>query len=313
MMGAIREKATGRSRILTWDCVVGRAGPPMCALALEDADVSGMHATIRWAGGAWELKDLGSRNGTYVDGQRLETGATRALREGSRIAFGRVEREWELVDAGSPRVMVLPLEGGEPLFLEEELIGLPSADDPQATVYRGADGSWTLERADQAPTLLTDGGTFEVDGRLYRLSCPKVFVETVTGSSREGTPAPGMSSTRLTFSVSRDEEFVHILASVGGRDIDVGSRVYNFLLLTLARRRLQDAEQGFPDTSCGWIDQEDLSHDPTMAPPQLNLAVYRVRQQFIRLGVDNAAMVVERRSSPRQIRIGTRHLAIVPL
>lgn len=312
-MGVIREKATGNRRTLAWDCVVGRAGAPMCAVTLQDVDVSGMHAAVRWTGGAWELKDLGSRNGTYIDGQRLEAGAAGELREGSCVAFGRIERVWELVDARAPTVMALPLDGGEPVLLEQDLIGLPSTDDPQATIYRGDDGTWTLERADRAPATLADGTMFEAVGRLFRLSCPKVCVGTVNAASGEGTSASGMSNNHLTFSVSRDEEFVHIFSSTAARKIDVGSSVYNYLLLTLARRRLEDARQGFPDTSCGWVDQEELARDPTMVTAKLNLAVHRVRQQFARMGIDSAAMIVERRSSPRQIRIGTRHLTIVSL
>src|SRR5436305_9435137 len=37
--------------------------------------------------------------------------------------------------------------------------------------------------------------------------------------------------------------------------------------LPISRRRLADAAAGCPDTACGWIDLEELAHDPTMAPP----------------------------------------------
>ena len=70
---------------------------------------------------------------------------------------------------------------------------------------------------------------------------------------------------------------------------------------------------GFSPASCGWVDQEDLARDPTMAPPHLHLAVFRIRQIFDRAGVVDSVLIVERRNTPRQLRIGCSHLRVVPL
>jgi hypothetical protein len=48
-----------------------------------------------------------------------------------------------------------------------------------------------------------------------------------------------------------------------------------------------------------------------MAPPQLNLDVFRLRRQFAALGIVDAANIVERRPRTRQLRIGTARLQIV--
>jgi hypothetical protein len=122
-----------------------------------------------------------------------------------------------------------------------------------------------------------------------------------------------VSHLQLTFSVSRDEEHVHLRVRCGSSTFDMGARAHNFLLLTLARRRLQDAADGFAETTCGWIYQEDLEHDPTMAPPGLNTSVFRVRRQFAVTGVADAANIIERRAGSRQMRIGTGRIAIVSL
>jgi hypothetical protein len=115
------------------------------------------------------------------------------------------------------------------------------------------------------------------------------------------------------FSVSRDEEHVHLHTTCGGSSFDMGARSHNYLLLTLARRRLEDAKEGTGDTACGWIYQEDLAHDPTMAPPQLNIDVFRIRKQFAAVGVVDAANIIERRPRTRQLRIGTGLLAVTQL
>jgi hypothetical protein len=91
----------------------------------------------------------------------------------------------------------------------------------------------------------------------------------------------------------------------------MGTRRHNYLLLTLARQRLEDAKSNLPETSCGWVDLEELSHDPTMAPPQLNIDVFRIREQFAKAGLADAAEIIERR--PRKMRIGTGRLTIEKL
>jgi hypothetical protein len=305
--------STGHRRILESEHVVGRDGPPRCALTIDDARVSGMHAELRWTGSAWQVKDLGSTNGTYLDGKRLQAGATAEVHDHSRIAFGRAECEWELVDAGPPAPMVVPLEGGEVVLLADHTVFLGSPDEPRATLYRDAEGTWTLERSDGIPVALAPGQIFEAEGRLFRLSCPKTLAWTVNAGSREPGAAAQITDVHLTFSVSREEEFVNLRASFGGAQLNLGESVYNFFLLTLARRRLADAAEGFPDMSCGWVDREELARDPTMPPSYINLAVHRLRDQFARTGVIEPSSIVERRTSTRQLRIGTARLTIIRL
>ncbi|MDT0344887.1 FHA domain-containing protein [Streptomyces litchfieldiae] len=45
---------------------------PQGDLVLQDARVSWRHATVRWNGQSWVVEDLGSTNGTYVQGQRVQ-------------------------------------------------------------------------------------------------------------------------------------------------------------------------------------------------------------------------------------------------
>jgi pSer/pThr/pTyr-binding forkhead associated (FHA) protein len=309
-MGAIREIASGRTQLLEWEHLIGRAEPPRCALTLSRPEISAVHAMLRWTGKLWELKDLGSTNGTYVDGHVVERGGVRALRSGAKISFGRQDDIWQLVDASMPTIMAVPLPAGEPRLLEDGLIGLPTHQEPLETIYCTTDGGWVLERADQTKEALSGGDTFESLGRLWRFCCPRAVIATVSTQGPE-TETLDAGRLKLTLAVSRNEEYVQATIGCGASTLDLGSSVYNFLLLTLARQRLADVAQGLPETSCGWMDLDEFEHDPMMGTPQVNLAVYRVRQQFARAGVENAAMIIERR--PRALRIGTPHLAVVPL
>ena len=63
--------------------VIGRGDG--CDLTLGDPDVSRRHLEIRNAGSGFEVADLGSSNGTQVDGQPL---SDMPLRDGARIRLG---------------------------------------------------------------------------------------------------------------------------------------------------------------------------------------------------------------------------------
>jgi two-component system, cell cycle response regulator len=63
--------------------VIGRA--KACTLRLPDPGVSRTHASIRELGDGWLLEDLDSKNGVFLDGERVRT---RLLREGDAFQIG---------------------------------------------------------------------------------------------------------------------------------------------------------------------------------------------------------------------------------
>jgi putative methionine-R-sulfoxide reductase with GAF domain len=65
--------------------LVGR--DPECSLVLEDAQVSKRHARLRWTGEGWALEDLGSKNGTSVNGAAA---AGQILTGGDWLSFGGI-------------------------------------------------------------------------------------------------------------------------------------------------------------------------------------------------------------------------------
>jgi hypothetical protein len=308
IMASIRELSTGRTLLLEPEHLIGRA--PSSALHLEQRYASVLHAALRWTGERWELRDLGSRNGTFVDGIRLKAGEAREVVVGSKLSFGRPEEVWEVLDVSAPRVMAVPVDGGDPVVLDRDLLALPSTDNPQATIFRSADGTWTLEHLDDSTTPIANLQTFEVAGRIWRFCCDENIGATWQPDSGAWVAVRHL---QLTFAVSRDEEHVELQITCAGKTWDLGSRTHNYLLLTLARRRLADAADGLPETSRGWIYQEDLAHDPSMAAPQLNIGVFRIRQQLAGLGIADAAGIIERRPRTHQLRIGTGHIRIAQL
>ena len=51
--------------------------------------VSRRHAVVAAGHGQWTVRDLGSTNGTFVNGGRLAAGETRALHDGDRVGFSQ--------------------------------------------------------------------------------------------------------------------------------------------------------------------------------------------------------------------------------
>jgi hypothetical protein len=126
-------------------------------------------------------------------------------------------------------------------------------------------------------------------------------------------PPVMLARSALRFAVARDEEYVHLRLLSGYGDVDLGDRLHNFLLLTLARERRADAERGLPETSCGWLYADRVADELDMSLACLNLYVFRARGVLASRGVVDPAGLVERRRSVGQLRIGVGRLEVVQL
>ncbi|PJB41133.1 MAG: hypothetical protein CO108_13500, partial [Deltaproteobacteria bacterium CG_4_9_14_3_um_filter_63_12] len=64
---------------------------PNNTIRLQNASISRNHATISFQGGQCILKDLGSSNGCYVNGKRVQS---QALTDGDKIRCGEYPLEF---------------------------------------------------------------------------------------------------------------------------------------------------------------------------------------------------------------------------
>jgi len=72
---------------LTGDRIVVGKGTDVQLDLTSDAAVSRLHAVVERVGSGWCIRDLGSRNGTFVNGERIL--GERALRTGDEIRVGQ--------------------------------------------------------------------------------------------------------------------------------------------------------------------------------------------------------------------------------
>jgi len=236
-VATLKPRAGGDAFDVPRRCVVGRA--PGCDLVLQHGGVSGQHAMVRWNGLSWLVRDLGSTNGTTLDGRRLVPGMDEELGDGGVLRFGGEGRGWTVTSLEPP----------------EGSLALPSTSG-------GAGG----------PVRLVDA--------------------------------------ELEFRVSRDEERCECLVRMGPRVETLGARSHHYTLLTLARRRLADAEAGDvgPDEH-GWVYSDDLADMLGIDPNVVNVHIHRGRRQLAEAGIADPGQLVERRPGP-QVRLGTGRVTV---
>lgn len=302
-MATLRHVQTSKVRPVPSRLLVGRSST--CSLRLDDLHVSGEHATIVWTGGRWEIRDLGSRNGTWVDGTRLTPGDAAVLTAGARVAFGNLEDAWELAEAGPPSALAEDLSGGALRTAQDGILALPDEDHPEVVVYADSTGRWIVEQGNETrpvddELVVTAGGTpwrVRVPGRVQGTATVHV--------------APVLEAVKLRFAVSRDEEHVQVTIVHRGEDLTLEAREHWYALLTLARQRIADAE--LPASEQGWIDRDELLRMLGVDSNALNVAIYRARRQLQAAGVEGAAGLVEVRRGERRIGVAAERLEVVPL
>ncbi|MET1038799.1 MAG: FhaA domain-containing protein [Aeromicrobium sp.] len=85
----LRLEHGGRTTTISDGAVLGRL--PESPVTLDVPEVSYRHAGIRRQGAVWQVKDLGSTNGTTVDGHRIDGDDWTTLHAGSVIALAGVK------------------------------------------------------------------------------------------------------------------------------------------------------------------------------------------------------------------------------
>ena len=296
-------KRDDREHALPGRCVIGRSAN--ATLRIENPKVSGEHARLTWTGLQWEVRDLGSRNGTWLDGRRLEPGQQKKLYAGARLGFADPGCSWELVDATGPDACARNLLDGTLHLAEAGLLALPPGDDPVLVVYEDIDGRWVGEHEGE-PGFVEDGRVVVVDGSSWRLHLPTADDLTIDVTDSKIR----LDQVELEFAVSADEEEVRLtVLHPRGREV-LKSRVHHYLLLVLARQRIEDQRAGIELGEEGWVYGDDLSRMLKLEEERVNVQVFRARKALAHLGISGAAGLVERRKGSKKLRIGVRVLAV---
>lgn len=121
--------ASGRSYVLRpGRQTVGRAGD----VAVEDARASRLHAALYLQGSSLEVEDLGSTNGTTVDGEPANKGVRVPVAPGAKLGFGGFEMSFVLPEDAERTSQ--PLSGKT-----AALASAPGAQAPVAVLVVGGE------------------------------------------------------------------------------------------------------------------------------------------------------------------------------
>lgn len=299
-VATLRSVRDGREAHVTSRLRVGRASD--AGLTIDTACVSLEHALVRWGDGAWEIRDLGSRNGTFVDGNMLVAGETVTIDVGSRLAFGDVDEAWEVTEADAPSVFAERADGVIATG-RDGLLVLPDAEHPDLSIFQDNQGDWRIEGDDDG--AVEDGDTVTAGGHTWTVHLPELF---------EGTPAfqssPTIDTITLRFAVSRDEERVQIDVVHRGRLTALEPAWHGYVLLTLAR--LREKEQDRPEDERGWVKRDALSKMLRMDSNGLNVAIHKAREQLLAAGVLGGAGIVQVRRGARRFGIDRFEISRMP-
>lgn len=116
-------------------------------IVINDPEISRRHARLYIQGSSYVLEDLGSTNGTFVNGQRLAGPAI--LRPGDAVTFGeRMNLVFEATDYDQDATVVSP--ASRPAYDQEpaQMYNAPPAYQPAAPAYPPASSPAPARRAE---------------------------------------------------------------------------------------------------------------------------------------------------------------------
>jgi hypothetical protein len=256
---------------------------------------------VFWENRAWYVRDLGSRNGSSINGRALAPGQPRPLQIGDSLRLAGADEVWALCDDEPPEPCAVCEPTGGWRHGQHGLLQLPDDGTPSFSIFEQG-GRWVCEGQNLVEPVETEQ-TVIVNGLPWKLFLPEL--PGVSERTEEGSLVLG--SLTLKFSVSANEEHVALELSHGGLSREVPSRSYLYTLLVLARRRLRPGPADDPE---GWVHTEELARMLRCSREKLNVDIHRLRQLLRIAKVRDAAKIVERRLGSSELRIGTNRIEL---
>lgn len=279
-LAVIKNLHTGDSIQLRSQHVFGRVNTDLIGkntvdTAFNEPCISKSHATIRWNGAQWIIKDNNSTNGTLFNDATITHWQT--LNCGDKISFNHNEW-WVMEDLAPPCSMLVALSCGVPDIALNTMHELKASHGESAWIYQVKKNMWVMAYKN-IERELSDGDTVSLtqhESWHFKLESP---VEKTLAAI---IPPSKFSSKKMKmiFKVSADEEHVFLTLKHNQIDIDLGERVTHYLLLILARKRIEDSHANFDEDTQGWVDMSDLQKMMNLDYCHLNTNFWRAKRQF---------------------------------
>ncbi len=294
-MGSLENIADHSILHLRTDTLVGKG--PHCHLQRAESYVSQNHASISWRGGSWRILDLGSLNGTFINGKRLAA-REQTLAPGDRIGLGTPTHFWIVKDVEPPSGRARSLKDGREIVSTGGALHLPSADLPEISVFQDAEESaWVLDGR-----RIYSGMRVTAGGEKWELELPG------RGMVTSGPTSLSLLRAQLKFQVSADFEHVSLTLTEGAQTLTFPTLVTLWPAYLLAEERLRD--QGVDAHDQGWIPMERLERKSDMDRRKIDIYVGRLKDTLAREGVADNEHIVEVRRGQRRIGVEPDRITI---
>ena len=129
---------------------VGRL--PDNTLQIDDASVSSHHATLTLADGDYVYRDIGSTNGSRLNGKTLQPDTDHRLQNGDSLMLGKVDGTYESETPAEAR----------PLPEEEEVALTPAASSSAPVNFTNASPFQSKKKKDPSGTAILALGGFAI-------------------------------------------------------------------------------------------------------------------------------------------------------
>ena len=247
-MSVLKNTALGKMVVLRATHTIGRSISSL--LQIAENDISKNHATLSWEGDHWQLKDH-SRNGSLLNGRLLHHASAKVTAE-TTLQFGSgKDTQWVMVNEKGPlSYLRAHTDKFKIIRLEEDHLVYPNVEDPLVSFFKTARLEWMMDDNESTRALMHNR-EYQFAGLTWTYYDNEPLQDTIDVSGAAETAS-------IDCYLSSDEESVQIKIVVNDLEMNLGERVYNFLLLLLARKRLEDREAGFNESEQGWLFVEPL-------------------------------------------------------
>ena len=188
---------------------IGRGA--QCDIQIEGTWVSRQHARISWSGAEYVVEDLGSTNGTFVNGERAA--GPRTLKSGDRLQLGtQVELAFEARVPEPHHVQPVPQEiapppassAGPPPAYAPPSEPVPAEKEP--VVRRKRTRVWALALLGFILVLIIGGGAYILlTGDREKLADIPILEAILPEPTPTPTPMPGGTIKGRVYLVDRDK------------------------------------------------------------------------------------------------------------
>jgi len=126
-------------------------------IVINDAEVSRRHARLTFQGGKYVLEDLGSTNGTFVNGQRLA--GPRVLKAGEVVSFGeQIVLVFEVVSIDPGATVMSPRAAAVPVASRSTLIPPPPPTEYAGSIPAGPVSEPVVTKGPNMTAILIGAG-----------------------------------------------------------------------------------------------------------------------------------------------------------